>query len=147
MALDLQMYGGIMAAIGRIQIKSLQKYVELQREHAQILTELLEDTPVTPPIEKDYAYHTYLRYVIRAPRRDALMEYLRKEGIGCTILYGKLPIYRQVYSRQLYGDKYQAKDFPVTEKLKTEELALPEPRFRSQWELEYIAKKIKDFYS
>lgn len=147
LSLDLQMYGGIMAAIGRIQIKSLQKYVDLQREHAQTYTELLEDTPVITPIEKDYAYHTYLRYVIRAPRRDALIEFLKKEGISCHHLYGPLPIFEQVYSRKLYGDKYQAKDFPVTEKLKKEELALPEPRFRSQWELEYVAKKVKEFYS
>jgi len=147
LALDLQMYGGIMAAIGRIQLKSLQKYVDLQRKHSTILTDLLENTPVITPFEMDYAYHSYLRYVIRAPKRDALMEYLRKEGIGCSILYGKLPIYSQEYSRKLYGDKYNPKDFPVTEKHKKEELALPEPRFRNQWELEYIVKKIEEFYS
>src|SRR5208337_531346 len=131
------------AAVGRIQLRSLQEYIDLQREHAKILTDLLQSTPVITPVEKDYAQHTYLRYVIRAPKRDQLMQFLQHAGIGCLIHY-PLPLYRHTYSKKLYGDLYREKDFPVTEKLKKEELSLPEPRFRTQWELEYIARKIKE---
>lgn len=133
------------AAVGRSQLRHLQEYIDLQREHAKILTELLEGTPVITPVEKDYAYHTYLRYVIRAPKRDALRQFLANEGVETSVLYA-LPLHLQPYALKFnYG--YKQGDFPVTEKQKKEELALPEPKFRSQWELEYIAKKIKEFYS
>ena len=36
---------------------------------------------------------------------------------------------------------------PMTEKLKETELGLPEPRPRTQWELEYITDKLREFFS
>lgn len=131
------------AAVGRIQLRNLENYIEMQRSAAKILTELLKDTPAITPIEKEWAYHAYARYAIRAPKRDALMKYLRQQGIDCIALYPT-----PTHLLKLYQEQFSQKegDFPVTEKEKKEELSLPEPRFRSRWELEYIAEKILKFY-
>jgi len=132
------------AAVGRIQLRHLEEYVEMQRSSAKILNELLVDTPVVTPTEKKWAYHTYARYTIRAPKRDALIEFLSQQGIDCKSLYTTpthlLELYREPF-------KYKEGDFPVTEKEKKEELSLPEPKFRSYLDIEYIAKKIVEFYA
>lgn len=134
----------IAAAVGRTQLRHLENYVEMQRSSAKILNELLEDTSVVTPVEKEWAYHAYARYAILAPKRDKLMEFLRQQGIECKALY-PTPTHLLKSYREQFG--YKEGDFPIAEKEKKEELSLPEPRFRNRWELEYIAKKIVEFYA
>jgi len=132
------------AAIGRIQLRHLDEWTTYQRKIAHYYNELLEDTPVTTPVEKDYAYHTYLRYVIFAPKRDQLIEFLTKQGIQTSVIYS-IPMHLQSRWMKLFG--YKKGDFPISEKIKEEELGLPSPRFREHWEVEYVAKAIKEFYA
>jgi len=131
------------AAIGRIQLRELPEYTKHQREIAHYYNELLEDTPVQTPAEKDYAYHTYLRYVIHAPKRDQLREYLAQYGVQTSVFYAK-PLHLQIRDMKLLGTAKG--DFPIAEKVKETELGLPSPRFRERWEVEYVAEKIKEFY-
>ena len=135
---------GSAAAVGRIELRNLKEYVKNQRSSANILTELLKKTSVVTPVEKEWAYHSYARYAIRAPERDELMKFLKQHGIDCRVLYGT-----STHLLKLYQEKfgYKEGDFPVTEKEKKEELSLPEPMFRSHWEVEYIAKKIAEFFT
>lgn len=132
------------ALVGRIQFRQLEEYVEMQRICAKNLNDLLASTPVALPTEKDWAYHAYARYAILAPKRNALVEFLGKQGIDCKILYAT-----PTHLLKLYSEKFEYKegDFSVTEIEKKQELSLPEPRFRSKGELEYIANKIIEFYS
>ena len=95
------------------------------------------------PVEKDYAYHVYLRYVIRTKQRNELQEYLRQEGIHSSRPYPQ-PAHQYEFYQEAYG--YKTGDLPVTERLKDTELTLPEPRPRTQWEMEYVAKRIKEFF-
>jgi len=132
------------AAIGRIQLRKLPEYSDHQREIAHYYNELLEDTPVQLPTEPDYAYHTYLRYVIHAPKRDQLKEYLAQNGIQTSIIYS-IPMH--LHKRYIDQFGYKQGDFPITEKIKETELGLPCPRFREHWEVEYVAEKIKEFYA
>lgn len=133
----------IAGAVGRIQLKHLEDYVNMQRNSAKTLSELLEDTPVVTPIEREWAYHAYARYAILAPKRDELMKVLGQQGIDCHTIY-TTPTHLLESYREQFGHKEG--DFPVTEKEKKEELLLPEPRFRSLAELEYVAQKIVEFY-
>lgn len=132
------------ATIGRVQLKNVDEYIERQRKNASIYTKLLEDTPVKTPIEKDYAYHVFLRYGIVAPRRDELKNYLHEQGVECHNIY-QIANYLQPMYVERFG--YKKGDFPVTDKQKDLELSLPEPRSRTQWELEYVTNKIKEFYA
>jgi dTDP-4-amino-4,6-dideoxygalactose transaminase len=135
---------GSAAAVGRIELRNLEEYVKNQRSSANILTEILKETPVVTPVEKDWAYHSYARYAIRAPKRDELVKFLKQQGIDCRVLYST-----PTHLLKLYQEKfgYKEGDFPVTEKEKKEELSLPEPNFRNRWEVEYIAKKIVEFFA
>jgi dTDP-4-amino-4,6-dideoxygalactose transaminase len=132
------------AAVGIVQLSHLDEYIDLQRKNASLYTEMLEDTPVITPVEKDYAYHVYLRYVIKAEKRDALKNYLAEKGIASSTPYST-SAYRYPYYQKKYG--FKAGDFPVSDKCKALELALPEPRPRTLWEIEYVTQSIKEFYS
>ena len=134
----------ISAAVGRIQLRHLDEYTLAQRRNAKAYTELLEGTPLTLPIEKDYAMHCFLRYIIRHEKRDALLKYLSNQGVDCAVPY-KTPAHLYRYYRETYGTKVG--DCPVAEKIKQTELGLPEPtRNRTQWEIEYTAKKVREFF-
>jgi dTDP-4-amino-4,6-dideoxygalactose transaminase len=133
------------AVVALSQLPKLQKYIDMQRQTAKMYTELLRGTPVIPPVEKDYAYHTFCRYVVKVPggKRDELENFLEQEGVECSRHYpAPIPLLR------VYAERYGFKkgDFPVTERFKDEQLALPEPRFRTHTEIEYVAAKIKEFY-
>ena len=134
----------IAPTVGRIQLRHLDDLIETQRKNAKIYTELLEGTPIIPPVEKEYAFHCYLRYMIRTEKRDKLQEFLRNASIECNVLY-PIPLHLYPYYQQAYG--YRAGEFPATEKLKETELGLPEPRPRTQWEMEYITNKVKEFFA
>jgi len=131
------------AAIGKVQLRHLDEYVEQQRKNPRIYSELLEESPVICPVEKDYVYHAFLRFVIRTERRDPLEEYLLQEGVEAHVLY-PTPAHLLDYYQDVCV--YKTGNFPVTEKLKKTEFALPEPRHRTQWELEYTANKIIKFF-
>lgn len=133
------------AAVGRVQLKHLDEYVTTQRKNANMYGELMKGAPITLPVEKDYARHTFLRYLIRTDKRDALREHLRQLGISC---HGPLyqPAYTYDYYQKVMG--YSSKDFPVSDRMSKIELALPEPtRDRTAWEIEYVAKNVKEFFN
>jgi dTDP-4-amino-4,6-dideoxygalactose transaminase len=76
---------------------------------------------VVLPRELPGARHVWHQYVIRAPRRDALREFLSERGIGSEIYY-PLPLHQQ---EALKGLGYAASDFPEAERAAREVLALP----------------------
>ncbi len=76
---------------------------------------------VVLPRELPGARHVWHQYVIRAPRRDALREFLSARSIGSEIYY-PLPLHQQEPLKVL---GYKAGDFPEAERAAREVLALP----------------------
>jgi dTDP-4-amino-4,6-dideoxygalactose transaminase len=76
---------------------------------------------VVLPREVPGAKHVWHQYVIRAPRRDALREFLTARGIGSEIYY-PLPLHQQEALKCL---GYAEGDFPEAERAAREVLALP----------------------
>jgi dTDP-4-amino-4,6-dideoxygalactose transaminase len=95
------------------------------------------------PFTDPRAGHVFHQYVIRAPRRDALKDFLTAEKIGSEIYY-PLPLHLQE-SLQSLG--YKLGDFPVAEKAAAEVLALPIfPELRED-EQEIVVDAIRRFYN
>ena len=98
---------------------------------------------ITAPVELGGNRHIYHQYVVRvSERRDDLMEYLNAEGFGVRVYY-PLPLHLQPCFEYL-GCKEG--DFPVSEKLSREVLALPVFPGLTQDEQEQLVAKIAAFF-
>jgi len=108
----------IAAAIGRVQLKRLSRFVRARRDNATALTETLEDTPLDPPTVPDHVDHAFHQYTVHAPDRDRLVDHLDERGVDTGIYY-PTPIHRQ--------PAYDHVDdrFPVAEQAASDVCSLP----------------------
>jgi dTDP-4-amino-4,6-dideoxygalactose transaminase len=128
----------IQAAILRVKLHHLDEWNERRREVAGLYDELLKDSGVATPVEKEYAKHVYHLYVIRHKNRETLQKRLLERGIQ-TIIHYPIPVHLQrAYESLGYGKG----DFPVTEECANEVLSLPIfPELKNE-EVEYVAQSL-----
>lgn len=85
----------IQAAVLRVKLRYLDEWNATRRWLAAQYGELLAESDVILPGERDDVEHVYHLFVIRARHRDALLNRLHERGIGAGIHY-PTPIHRQV---------------------------------------------------
>ena len=128
----------IAAAIGRVQLEKLERYVETRRANAAFLDAALASHPVEPPIEPAYAGHVYHQYTVRADDRDGLASHLDANGVDTGVYY-PTPIHRlPAYD----GDAF---DLPVAEAAADEVLSLPVHPGLSETDLTTIETAIQSY--
>ena len=137
----------IQAAILDIKLKHLEEWNEERRKIADYYRLLFKTHDVqefiTAPTELEGNYHIYHQYVVRVrEKRDELMDYLNAEGFAVRVYY-PLPLHLQPCFAYL---GYKAGDFPVSERLSKEVLALPVFPGLTQNEQEELVAKIAKFF-
>lgn len=133
----------LQAAILSVKLEHLDRWTEGRRTNANIYRELLSGGPVIPPLPAAYqTRHIYNQFVIRCTRRDELQAFLREHGIGSEVYY-PLPLHLQTCFLSL---GYKTGDFPVSERLSGEVLALPVHSELSREDIAYVCEKIRSFY-
>jgi len=96
----------IAAAIGLVQLKKLDAWVQRRRENARILTKGIEGIEgLILPSEGNWMLHSYYQYIVRAEpsfplTRDEIVQALTEEGVGCRPSY-PMPLYKQEALRHL----------------------------------------------
>ncbi|MCX6626221.1 MAG: DegT/DnrJ/EryC1/StrS family aminotransferase [Candidatus Solibacter sp.] len=100
--------------------------------------------PVIPAKPAVYqTRHVYNQFAIRCQQRDGLQAHLKKQGIGSEVYY-PLPLHLQ----PCYADLgYEKGDFPVSEKLAAESLALPVHSGLTVEDIDYICESVRAFYA
>jgi dTDP-4-amino-4,6-dideoxygalactose transaminase len=133
--------GEIHAAIGRIQLKHLNDWVEARRNAASHYSELLGNNPnITIPYEHAWAKHAYYVYVIKSKDRDRLAEHLKSKNIQTGIHYPK-PVHKQPYIL----DRFPEVLLPNTVEWADTVLSLPLDPQLSFEEIDYIVSEITNF--
>lgn len=113
---------GIQAAVLRIKLKHLAKWVEARRAHARQYCELLGDVEgLVLPVEKPHAKHSYYVYVVRMQNRESAMAEMKEKGCGCGIHY-PVPLHLQPAYSCLNG---REGDNPVSERYAKEIVSIP----------------------
>jgi dTDP-4-amino-4,6-dideoxygalactose transaminase len=136
----------LQAAVLRVKLRYLDGWSEGRRKNADhYRAQLLKvGAPVIPL--KPAAYQTryiYNQFVIRCERRDALQAYLKEHGIGTEVYY-PIPLHLQpCYS--FLGHK--AGDFPVSERLASESLALPIHSELTAEDIDHVCDSTRAFYA
>lgn len=134
----------IQAALLSVKLKYIDRWNQDRRERAALYTELLNnleevDAPYTDP-RNTPIYHLY---VIRAKKRNRLIQFLGERGIEAGIYY-PLPQHLQ---KAIAHCGYKKGDFPETERAALQTLTLPMFPELTKQQQEFITNSIKEFYS
>src|SRR5690606_2474036 len=98
---------------------------------------------VKPPVVDPANEHIFHQYAIRAERRDALVEHLRRRGIGCAVYY---PI--GLHLQPCFADLgYRRGSLPVTEQAMAEVVSLPVYPELSDAQQDAVVAAIREFYA
>lgn len=124
----------INAAIAKIQMKKLSKFLNQRRSNAKILTELLSDLNIIIPHERKGETVNWYLYTIATKNRDKLMKKLNSMGIGASVYYSP-----PVHKTPFYKNKLK---LPVTEWAASNVLSLPVHPLVNKQNLHQIAKII-----
>jgi dTDP-4-amino-4,6-dideoxygalactose transaminase len=96
----------IAAAIGLVQLKKLDGWVQKRRANAHAITKGIDGIEgLVPPVEGNWMVHAYYQYVVRVEAkfplaRHEIIETLTEEGIGCRASY-PMVVYKQKALRDL----------------------------------------------
>ena len=137
----------IQAAVLLAKFKHLEEWTAERQRKAEIYRKQFEDlcdsVPgfKTPTIRYENR-HIFHQYVIRAPQRDRLRQYLMQEGVGTQIYY-PLPLHLQECFSFL---KYSRGDLPASEKAAEETLALPIYPELTEADQMYVVDRVKTFF-
>lgn len=98
---------------------------------------------VTPPIRRKGVKHSFHLYLMRAEKRDELLSFLQKNGIGAKIHY-PIPVHLQEAATYL---GYKEGDFPKCEEDCKKIITLPVHQHLTDEEVEYVIEMVSTFYA
>jgi dTDP-4-amino-4,6-dideoxygalactose transaminase len=162
----------VQTGILRAKLKHLSEWNEMRREKAALYNQLLNgeipqhgstaapqhsttgvsasnlqpltsNSAIITPYESSWTKAVYHLYIIRTKKRDELQKYLTENGIG-TGLHYPIPLHLQ---KAYTGLGYTEGDFPISERVSSEILSLPMYPQITTDQQQYVATKIKEFYS
>ncbi|MCX4531885.1 DegT/DnrJ/EryC1/StrS family aminotransferase [Streptomyces sp. NBC_00841] len=137
----------VAAAIGRVQLRSLDTWTQQRRANAAALDSGLRGV-VTPPVAEG-AEHVYHQYTIRVSAasgkdRDTVSRELQERGIGNAVYY-PTPVHRLAPFQT--GEKvlgYAAGDLPETERAAAEALSIPVHPMLTPQELDRLTATVNE---
>ena len=136
----------VLAAIGRVQLRKLDKLNSIRRRNAEMLTKAISRIKgLVPPYVDPRVEHVYHQYVVRVTEdypltRDQLAEELGKRGIGTAIHY-PIPIHRQpLYQRLGYDQNCCPNSIEASKTV----LSLPVHPSLTREDLDYIVKALEE---
>ncbi len=135
----------IQAAVLNAKLPHLDDYCKARKTAARKYNEALSVNKniVVPAFDYDGDDHVFHQYVIRITngKRDELLTYLQSKDIPCAIYY---PI--PLHSQKAYLDsRYKEEDFPVTNQLVQEVIALPIHTELDDEQIKFITDSVLEF--
>jgi dTDP-4-amino-4,6-dideoxygalactose transaminase len=135
---------GLQAAILSAKLPHILDWTEARIAKAAAYDALLSGIEgITIPKVRSGSKHSYHLYVIRAERRNELMEFLKEKGIETAIHYPTPLPFLKAYE----GFGFSANDFPISHSYSTQILSLPIFPELQMDEISFVANSIKEFYS
>ena len=135
----------LQAAVLGVKLKYLDRWSDARRRNAEHYDRLFAEygvEEVVTPIVRPDRRHIFNQYTIRSPRRDELMDFLKRHGIGSEIYY---PVPLSLQECFLYLG-HGAGDLPASERASRECLSLPIYPELTEEMRRYVVEKIAEFY-
>jgi dTDP-4-amino-4,6-dideoxygalactose transaminase len=104
-------------------------------------SEFLKDVPeIDPPEQAADCTHVFNQYVIQSKERDSIQGALKAKNIASAIYY-PVPLHLQNCFKDL---GYKKGDFPESERLSQQSLAIPVDPLLTDQEIERVSSAIKE---
>lgn len=136
----------LQATVLRVKLPHVAGWVEGRRRNAAAYRDRFEAAGLLETIELPASLegrgHTFNQYVIRAPRRDELRQYLLDRGIGAAVYYPLCLHLQPCFAEFGYAEGAM----PVSETASKEVLALPVFSELTSDELDEVVGAIAAFY-
>lgn len=135
----------VQAAVLDVKIKYLVEDNAHRKEVAHYYYEHINNPLITLPDllpDEQNAYHLF-PIVVRDGKRDALHDYLAKNGVGTVCHYPIAPHKQECYSKETWNVPQLS--LPITERLADEELSIPIGPTISMDEVKEVVKLINSF--
>jgi dTDP-4-amino-4,6-dideoxygalactose transaminase len=132
----------LQAAVLKVKLRHLETWTEARIRIARRYNEGLKGLDLVRPYCAPDVRHVYNQYSIRTPRRDALAEFLKGQGVGHAIHY-PLPLNLQPAFRHYVPE---GTSFPVAEAVSREIISLPIYPEMLETECEAVIACLREFF-
>jgi dTDP-4-amino-4,6-dideoxygalactose transaminase len=130
----------LQAAFLTVKLKKLDEINSHKRGLAKIYLDGLKEDFIKPVVDEDF-YDVYHIFNIRHPKRDALKEYLKNNGVETQIHY-PVPPHKQKAIADITGDD---DCFPVSEEIHDTTLSLPISFYHSEEDIHRVVEVMNKF--
>lgn len=133
------------AAVLRAKLPLLDEYNDARKDAAKSYSKAFHgqeniETPYISGEEDTHVFHQYTLRILNG-KRDELVKHLNEKGIPCGIYY-PIPLHNQ---KAYQDERYREEDFPVTNQLVKEVIALPMHTELDNEQISYITETIINF--
>jgi len=129
------------AELLKYQLKNIENYISLRNQIANIYISELKNIPqIKLPEYNETIRNNFHKFVIMAKKRNELYSYLKENNIETKIHYGKIIPDYEAFKEYKNNSNFNIKS--VTSQI----LSLPIYPYLKTEEIDYIIKKIKNFY-
>ena len=126
------------SAMGYAQIDSVTERIEKVRSHARQFDLVLTGNPQISPIVISETLPSYWVYMIRSPKRDALMLHLKNSGITCSKIHQLNNIYSGFNSAKI--------EIPGSDEVMASVLGIPCGWWLEPKDIEFIKTKLNEAF-
>lgn len=130
---------GIQAAVLSVKLPHLEGWLEARRANARVYNELLRETGLALPAERENARHTYHLYVVQVADRDAVQAKLSEAGIESGVHYPTALPFMEAYEH--LGHK--PAEFPVSRSQMGRILSLPMYAELTEEQIGYVCSTLQ----
>ena len=131
----------LQAGFGNIMLKKISKWNKTQLNIAIKYSKNLNKFVKIPVFDLKISNPTFHQYIVRTKYRNQLQKFLNSKNIDTAIHY-PIPIHKQL----AYKNQFGMISLPMTEKFCNEILSLPINPYMTDPEVNYVIKKIQEFF-
>jgi len=130
------------AEVLNFRLKRLKNIISKRQKNINLYRKLINSNKMRVIEDKKIEHNAYVMFIALCEKRDKLQKYLSKFNIQ-SLVYYKTPLHLHKATRFL---GYAKGDFPNAEKLAKKVLSFPHHQYLKKNEVEFVSKKINDFY-
>jgi len=130
----------INASLGLVQLRKQDMLREKRNQIAMKYNQAFTNNEnIIIPFVKEDRITSWHLYVIKIANRDAVIEKLKENGVGCSVHF--IPIHKHPYYKNKYG--YKNENYPIANNVFDKSLSLPIYPDMSDEEVNYVIHKVK----